>query len=89
MLGTNKSDKKNEVTIYPNPASDNIIVSFSENSKKSFSVEITNCLGEVVFSKFYRAENTAVINVESFSKGIYFLTIKKKKKRNIQKVVIK
>lgn len=89
MLGTDKSDEKNEVTIYPNPASDHIIVSFSENSKKTFSVEITNCLGEIVFSKFYQAENTAVINVESFSKGIYFLTITSQEKRNIQKVVIK
>jgi len=89
MLGTNKSDKKNEVTIYPNPASDNIIVSFSENSKKTFSVEITNCLGEIIFSKFYHSENTAVINVESFSKGIYFLTITSQEKRNTKKVVFK
>ena len=89
MLGTNKSDKKNEGTIHPNPASDNIIVSFSENSKKTFSVEITNCLGDIIFSKFYQAENAAVINVESFSKGIYFLTITSQEKRNPQKVVIK
>lgn len=89
MLGTNKGDKKNEITIYPNPASDNIIVSFSENSKNTFFVEITNCLGEMIFSKFYQTENTAMINVESFSKGIYFLTITSQEKRNTQKVVIK
>ena len=89
MLGTNKADKKNEITIYPNPASDTIMVSFSENSKKTFSVEITNCLGEMIFSKFYQTENTAMINVESLSKGIYFLTITSQEKRNTQKVVIK
>lgn len=89
MLGANKSDKRNEVTIYPNPTSDNIIVSFSENEKRTFSVEITNCLGEMIFSKFYQTENTAMINVESYSKGIYFLTITSQEKRNTQKVVIK
>lgn len=89
MLGTNKADKKNEITIYPNPASDTIMVSFSENSKKTFSVEITNCLGEMIFSKFYQTENTAMINVESLPKGIYFLTITSQEKRNTQKVVIK
>jgi hypothetical protein len=89
MLGTNKVDKKEDVTIYPNPASDNIILSFAENSKKSFSVEITNCLGEMIFSKFYQSENSAMINVESFSKGIYFLTVSSQEKRDTQKVVIK
>ena len=89
MLAANKVNKKEEIILYPNPASDNIIVSLAENSKNSFYVEITNCLGEIIFSKFYQADNSAKINVESFSKGIYFLTVNSHEKRTTQKVIIK
>lgn len=89
MLGVNRVDKKEEINIYPNPASDNIILSFLENSRKSFSVEITNCLGEMIFSKFYQTENSAMINVESFAKGFYLLTIESQGKRNTKKIIIK
>ena len=88
MLDVSKAATNDALTIYPNPASDRIIVSFAEHVNHPFSVEITNCLGEKVFSKSYQSESAAIIEVSSFSKGIYFVIIVSQEKRQVQKVVI-
>lgn len=88
MLNTNEIDKKNAVRIYPNPASNHITVSFTQNSTQPFSVAITDFLGKNIYSKSYATENSVTINTENFSRGIYFLTLISQDKKQTQKLII-
>ena len=89
MLSLNNANDNVAFQISPNPASDQIKISLDKNQTQPFSVEIKNCLGEIIFSEFYQEQNFTVINVESLSKGVYFLTIIIEEKRNTQKVIVK
>jgi photosystem II stability/assembly factor-like uncharacterized protein len=88
-LALNEFDKTTTVSIYPNPSSEKITVSFNERPSQFFTVVIADSLGKNIFSKSYQPDNTATINVASFSKGVYFLTITSQEKRVTQKVIIK
>jgi len=62
---------QNSVSVYPNPAEDNISVSFgtSVNAK----VEIVNVQGQVVLTKAMVNESIANLSVEILDKGVYFI----------------
>jgi hypothetical protein len=88
MLGVNKVDKKDAVKIYPNPASDQITIAFDETPAQPFAIEITDCLGKKIYSRSFQAENFATINIASFSKGFYFLTVVSQQQRQTQKIIV-
>ncbi|WP_267405218.1 MULTISPECIES: GEVED domain-containing protein [unclassified Chryseobacterium] len=72
FLSTNEASKKNEVTIYPNPASDILHVS---GITTNANFEIYNVLGQKV------EEGTALnnkINLHNMTRGNYFLHVKDK-----------
>ncbi|MBC7748796.1 MAG: T9SS type A sorting domain-containing protein [Methylotenera sp.] len=87
LLNLNDRTLKSNIVVYPNPASDVITISFSQNNIQPFKIEIANCLGEIVLSKFEQTVNSK-INVESLSKGVYFLTITIQEKKETRKVMI-
>lgn len=61
--------------IYPNPASDYLIITDDDQTQKIFSLK--NIYGkELVVSKMFTSE--LLINLESFCSGIYIYTIKNK-----------
>ncbi len=88
MLGVDEIHTKAAVRIYPNPASDYTTISFTQAPTEAFSIEITDNLGKIIYSKSYRTENSVTLNTESFSKGIYFLKILSAGKSQIQKLII-
>ena len=88
MLGTEEIAAKETVKIYPNPASDQITVSFGATQPQPFAIAITDSLGKRIYSKSYQAGNTATIDVASFSKGFYFLTIISNEKKQTQKIIV-
>lgn len=89
MLGINEIDKKDNVKIFPNPATDKITISFVENTAQPFTIEIIDTLGKKLFSKNYEIENDTIsINTEKIPKGVYFLTIINNEKKQTQKIMI-
>lgn len=58
-----------DVTIFPNPANNEINISISNYDE--FEVQILNMLGE----KMYLSQNESVINLSSFAPGIYMMQI--------------
>lgn len=65
--------------IYPNPAKQNFKVEYNNPETKIISYEITNIVGQNIFSQSYQAKmgiNTTDIDVSSFKAGIYIFTIK-------------
>lgn len=61
---------KNELSIYPNPVSNELTLQFETNSTKT--IEILNCLGAVEYTETTR-NTSAKINTSHLSKGVYFI----------------
>jgi len=64
--------------VYPNPSSDVFNVSFVSDKVQDLNIRVVNMIGEVVYveglEKFV-GEYTKQININSFTKGVYFLEI--------------
>ena len=81
----------NDVNIYPNPFTENILVKFNLFEKTNLHCELLTVDGKSIFnfsSEHYPGSNTFEIpNLEKLSQGIYFLKIKTEKETVIKKVV--
>ncbi|MBN9482961.1 MAG: hypothetical protein BGO70_01925 [Bacteroidetes bacterium 43-93] len=62
---------KDTFKIYPNPATNNVLVAFE--SMQSGQIKIMNELGNVVISKSIREEKQVLINTSSWARGNYIV----------------
>ena len=80
------------ISIYPNPATNLINVSYEILSIEDVVVEITNNIGQVVYSKSMKennlGRNTLKIETSEFAAGMYQLNFKTGKKDYVQKVAV-
>lgn len=67
-----------QISMYPNPASETVSISFGNIVSNSAQVTISNSLGQIVseVNEEINVNSTVNINVGSYAKGIYFVTIK-------------
>lgn len=75
-IGLNEiNDLLTQFNLYPNPTNEFVIVDFKLSLILPQSIEICNSLGQIVYeSKNIQVEN--IVNLSSFLKGIYFVSIK-------------
>jgi len=67
---------KTNFTIYPNPSNENITISMEGiRLKPSYEVQIFNAVGQLVLTENIQSNQTNSINIEQFSKGIYFVKL--------------
>ena len=66
-------DQTVDVSVYPNPASEYLVLSgqIMTNSK----ISISSISGQVLLSSVVEVENKAVISIKNLSEGVYFLHI--------------
>ena len=76
------------IKIYPNPVSKFVTVSSEQLFSKAFNIEIIDNLGKKVFSENYSTQNNVSINLEQFSKGIYFMKFSTNEKQRVQKLIV-
>jgi bacillolysin len=84
--------KMDGISVFPNPASDNIMVSFSTDETASISTEIIDMIGNSVYvSKDETVEgvNNRKISTESLTNGIYFLKMSDGKNTVVKKFIVK
>lgn len=73
--GINNVDKDMKLIIYPNPATDHIIIEFSnQNILINYSVKITNTLGQILLNMPLNSLSTNV-NLNNLNNGVYFVNI--------------
>ena len=71
-LGISQPEKStDDILIYPNPASDKIII-LSNGIKQ---IQIFNTMGQVVYEKQFSSIINATIDLSSFNQGIYFVRV--------------
>ncbi len=66
------------LVIYPNPASDKLIVSFSLDKKNEVKLKISNIMGEVIINDEYlvlQGNNTNILDISDLIPGFYLLSI--------------
>jgi GH35 family endo-1,4-beta-xylanase len=84
ILGVNDFGYKNKsVTISPNPATNNLIISGLTSSDKSF--EVKDILGKSILKKTIVSDEEASIDVSKLQSGFYFLTTRSGKVAKIIK----
>ncbi len=71
------------ITIYPNPASDYIIINSDVNN---FDVEISDITGRIVISE--KAHNNSTINISNLTAGIYSVSVISDNQKSTSKIVI-
>ena len=88
LLRINEVGKQINLKINPNPATNQLNISFNEIQTQPFVIEITDNLGKKIFSNLYNNENNIIINTNTFSKGIYFLSVLSQELKQTQKIII-
>ncbi|OYU84439.1 MAG: hypothetical protein CFE24_06745 [Flavobacterium sp. BFFFF2] len=80
--------KTTDWVVFPNPASQQMTISFSENQYEPSIVEIADVLGNIIFTQNHDATPAVTIPVDTFAKGVYFLTVMQNNQKNTQKILI-
>lgn len=83
-VSVNDYDIENEIVIYPNPASDYLIIK-SNNFNKIFRIRMMNVTGQVVLDKFLEEK---LLNISALPSGLYFIEIQNYTNIYKQKVLV-
>jgi hypothetical protein len=86
-VGMNEHIYSNDFYIFPNPSSNNLIVSFGSMITKG-NIMVSNTLGESVYAQSIFNESKKEINVENISSGIYFLKVFDGEKSYCKKIIV-
>ncbi|HKR06989.1 MAG TPA: T9SS type A sorting domain-containing protein [Bacteroidia bacterium] len=81
--------KQNGFSIYPNPASDFIIINFT-NTQEKHNITLSNIIGTILSNQYYNSDSGMFkLDVSDLTPGIYMITIKTKSEIYTQKLIIK
>jgi len=84
-LSISKNKLEDEVvTVYPNPVNNILNVKLSNPNIQIEKLRLTDVSGKIIYSH----QNTKAINVNGFSKGLYFLSIETNTGKTITKKVL-
>ncbi len=84
-----ENNNSEKISIYPNPANDNVLINFSENISVQ-EIEILNNSSEVISKTgMFRGNNQETsINISGLSPGTYFIRIKTDNEVFVKRLVI-
>jgi hypothetical protein len=86
-LGMKEEPIQSSIKVYPNPASNYIMISFIENSENPI-IELSNSAGQIVLSKEIKLTSKEYrLNTEKLLDGFYVLTVINGKKRDTFKII--
>lgn len=87
VLGVDDNAFANEFVMYPNPASEEVILLNNGNSGL-IDVNLVNVLGQTL-EQFKMTTTELRLNVSSYSAGLYFIQLKTEGKESTKKLIIK
>ena len=68
-----------KVSIFPNPAKDQITVTYTSSKKKKIHVKLFNMQGEIVLEKINFNEHVFTLDISSLKKGMYLMELREGK----------
>jgi hypothetical protein len=81
-----------EISMYPNPTSENVNISFGSNIGNTYQIKIINSLGQVIYDTgkaSFNGLNEISLDVSNFSIGLYFVNIEVDNNSTVKKLLIK
>ncbi|MCX6230197.1 MAG: Omp28-related outer membrane protein [Bacteroidetes bacterium] len=79
-VAVNEVNNTIDLSFYPNPAKDNVQLSFNLSKKENVSINIYNSIGGLVFTQnkgeLQSGNHTSNLNVNTLASGIYFVNVK-------------
>lgn len=90
-LGVNELSGVSGLSVYPNPNNGKFTIEFNSDSKDNYVIRITNAIGQVVREEklnSFVAQYSKQIDISSFGKGMYMLSITNSRKETVRKVLV-
>lgn len=91
-VGIDENPAITAVSVYPNPASNVINISYELMNSEEVTIVITNAIGQSIYSEKVTenslGRHALKINTEAFAAGMYQLNIKTGKKDHINKIAV-
>ncbi len=87
-----EADLKSEITLFPNPASENLNIRIYSKERGKAQVLLRNAVNQTVVNRDFqleRGENVLTVRTGHLRKGLYMLSVSNNLKRNFRKVLIK
>jgi type IV secretory pathway TraG/TraD family ATPase VirD4 len=80
------------MALYPNPSSGQFEIAFTSNYSDTYSVEVINNIGEIVYSEKienFQGSFKKKIDIESISSGIYMVKLINSKSSATRKLIVR
>lgn len=87
-LGVENNTFENSISLYPNPASNEVHIRMMNTSYSIEKITISNSLGQLVGEMKSDSGSEATLDVSSFKTGIYFVTIDSGQSTTTKKLII-
>ncbi|MGZ4041921.1 MAG: T9SS type A sorting domain-containing protein [Bacteroidia bacterium] len=87
----NNNSLSNNLSVFPNPCNNHVIVTFNIKETQQTTINITNINGKIILSKnvdFKHGEMSQTIDISSLSAGIYFLKVISESGTAVKKIVV-
>jgi hypothetical protein len=89
VLAATEFTAKNTIKVYPNPASNFVLLSFP-NVLNLVQIEMTNALGQIIYANEVKPiSNEYKIDIQGFSDGIYFINVMNGNSKQTFKLLVK
>lgn len=91
-VGVDENEIFEGLQVYPNPASDQLSVSFTQSETSNVSVKLISVTGELVYTESknsFAGIYASAIDLSTMAKGVYFLSISNETGTVNEKVIIK
>jgi len=91
QVGVNNYSGLDDMTVYPNPATDNLFLKFSLQNEGKIVVKMMDMAGKIVMVDAFEGvtgENQHTMNVSNIKSGLYVLQIETGNGKAIQKVLV-
>lgn len=78
LVGLDEATKLQNAIVFPNPADDEVAVSFTTPVGQTINVYVTDLLGNIVATHVINAnegENTVIMSTETFASGMYLIRL--------------
>ncbi|NNF02370.1 MAG: T9SS type A sorting domain-containing protein, partial [Bacteroidia bacterium] len=78
------------VSVYPNPFTDHVVLSFQDIRSSGATIRIENLLGQLMYSREISRDlfdHNMRINLSSLSAGMYLISVETENSRQIRRIV--
>jgi len=78
VLGIAEQEEIDELSVYPNPADDELNIRFSVNASSNANIQIQDVYGKIVQNNYVNAvegSNLVMMDTQNLSAGVYFVNI--------------